>query len=174
MKKIIRQVFGTSRPKDIYLDLLTFDRFVTRPIVHVVYWVGLGLLIIAAMAVLGVAAGTAVKEQLPWGVLLALPMLIAGWLAILVGILLWRSFCEFYLAVMSIAEDLKYLRSSQDKFTQGGGASSPSIAPQAEPAEPSLVAEPDLGTVGGDSGTDIEHDVLEDPFFRPRFGGTES
>ncbi|HTN41102.1 MAG TPA: hypothetical protein VLZ84_08125, partial [Asticcacaulis sp.] len=78
MKRIIRQVFGTTRPKEIWGDLLTFERLVTKPIVHIIYWVGLGLFTIAAFGVLGISIGTAIKEGMPWGVLLALPFFIVG------------------------------------------------------------------------------------------------
>src|SRR6185312_9078004 len=104
MNRIIRQAFGSSRPKDVFLNLLTFDRMVTRPVVHIVYWIGLGLLAVTAMAIAGTAAGEGLKEGSVWGWLLAAPILIVGWLLILIGVLLWRSLCEFYLAVMSIAE----------------------------------------------------------------------
>ena len=159
MNRIIRQAFGSSRPKDVFLNLLTFDRMVTRPIVHIVYWLGLGLLAIAACAVLGTAIGEAVKEG-PQGWLLATGFLIVGWLLILIGVLLWRSLCEFYLAVLSIAEDLRYLRQFQEKLpaVDAPVAAAPPVAPHivevAAPAPPSPAAE----------------DITETPFFQPRFG----
>ncbi|HTM79742.1 DUF4282 domain-containing protein [Asticcacaulis sp.] len=172
MKRIIRQVFGTTRPKEIWGDLLTFERLVTKPIVHIIYWVGLGLFTIAAFGVLGISIGTAIKEGMPWGVLLALPFFIVGLLSIMVGILLWRGFCEFYLAVMSIADDLRTLRQYQEKLVQPGafgsapvapqGASAPIDTPAPETATAEEVPEP---TVKGKS----KDNILEDPFFRPRF-----
>jgi len=150
MNRIIRQAFGTSRPKDVFLNLLTFERMVTRPIVHIVYWIGLGLLVIAAMAVAGTAVGEGIKEGPPWGWILAAPILIVGWLMVLIGVLLWRSMCEFYLAVLSIAEDLRFLRQFQEKLPV---AEAPESAP-AQPA-PQSTASPD---------------VTETPFFQPRFG----
>ncbi|ESQ80029.1 DUF4282 domain-containing protein [Asticcacaulis benevestitus] len=166
MKRIIRQVFGTTRPKEIWGDLLTFERLVTKPIVHIVYWVGLGLLIIAAFAVAGITVGTVIKEGLPWGVLLALPFFIVGMLSILVGVLLWRGFCEFYLAVMSIADDLRHLRQYQEKLVQpeprAYAASETPEAAAPEAAAP--VADAPSPTV-----SDPEKNLLEDPFFRPRF-----
>ncbi|MGA9658628.1 MAG: DUF4282 domain-containing protein [Asticcacaulis sp.] len=170
MKRIIRQVFGTTRPGDIWGDLLTFEHLVTRPIVHIVYWVGLGLFAIAAFGVLGISIGTAIKEGLPWGFLLALPFFIVGLLGILVGILLWRGFCEFFLAVMNIAEDLRYLRQFQEKlsptaFDMPQANASPFETPVA--AKPADTAEADAPAK--DDLADPEKNLLEDPFFRPRF-----
>jgi len=156
MNRIIRQAFGSSRPKDVFLNLLTFDRMVTRPIVHIVYWLGLGLLAIAACAVLGTAAGEAVKEG-PQGWLLATGFLIVGWLLILIGVLLWRSLCEFYLAVLSIAEDLRYLRQFQEKLPP---VDAPVAAVQPVAPQTAEVAAPPPGA----------DDITETPFFQPRFG----
>lgn len=168
MKRIIRQVFGTTRPKEIWGDLLTFERLVTKPIVHIVYWVGLGLLIIAAFAVAGITVGTVIKEGLPWGVLLALPFFIVGMLSILVGVLLWRGFCEFYLAVMSIADDLRHLRQYQEKLVQPVPQAQ-SAAPQDGPVPEAAADTPPVGDAPAPTVNDPEKNLLEDPFFRPRF-----
>lgn len=171
MNRIIRQAFGTTRPKDIYLNLMTFDRMVMRPIVHIVYWVGLGLLVIAAMAVAGTAVGEAIKEGMPWGFVLALPLLIVGWLMILIAALLWRSFCEFYMAVMNIADDLRYLRQHQEKLSMPQAA--PVTAPETAP-ESAIVpsAFDSAATVGSSEATQVVQgsDVVDAPFFQPRFG----
>jgi hypothetical protein len=166
MNRIIRQAFGTSRPKDVFFNLLTFDRMVTRPIVHIVYWIGLGLFVIAAMAVAGTAIGEALKEGVQ-GALLAVPFLIVGWLMILIGMLLWRGMCEFYMAVLSIAEDLRYLRQFQEKLpAEAAPAPTPMPAaarpaPQTMEAAASVVSQPMAAEPS---------DVTETPFFQPRFG----
>ncbi len=173
MKRIIRQVFGTTRPKEIWGDLLTFERLVTKPIVHIIYWVGLGLFTIAAFGVLGISVGTAIKEGMPWGIMLALPFFIVGMLSILVGVLLWRGFCEFYLAVMSIAEDLRTLRQYQEKLVQPGAFGSAPVAPQGEPATDIIAPTPDTAVAEEASEPIVKgkskDNILEDPFFRPRF-----
>ncbi len=168
MKRIIRQVFGTTRPRDIWGDLLTFDRLVTKPIVHIVYWVGLGLMVIAAFGVLGVAVGSAVKDGTLMGILLSFPLLVVGWLSILVGVLLWRGCCEFFLAVMSIADDLRYLRQHQEKLDPVTPQASTFAAPMtaADVDVPAPVAEI---AVAEDVSASTEPNILEDPFFRPRF-----
>jgi len=159
MNRIIRQAFGTSRPKDVFFNLLTFDRMVTRPIVHIVYWIGLGLLVIAAMAIAGTAIGEGIKEGPPWGWILAAPILIVGWLMVLVGVLLWRGMCEFYMAVLSIAEDLRYLRQFQEKLP--AEPAPVAVAPQSMEAAASFVSQPMAAEPS---------DVTETPFFQPRFG----
>lgn len=191
MSKIIRQAFGSTRPSDITRSLLTFDRLTARPIIHIVYWLGLGLLFIAGMGFLGIAVGSMIKDHSPWGILLAFGVLIVSWLMVLIGIMLWRAFCEFYMAVLSIADDLRILRQYQEKLdptpaqpnyhtatpTAAYHATPQQVAPQppAQPAasrpdplrfevptsEPPAMVEPETGN------------ILEDPFFRPRFGKSE-
>jgi hypothetical protein len=91
-------------------DLLTFERLMTNAVIHLVYWAGLGVILLVAFGSLGAAVGVAIRGPLPWGVLLALPVLVAGLLVTAVLVLLWRSFCEFYVAVFKISEDLTVLR----------------------------------------------------------------
>lgn len=165
MKQVIRQVFGSARPRDIWLDLFTFNRLLSKPIVHIIYWCGLGLLLISACGVLGVAIGQAIKDGSVMGWVLSLPVLIIGWLSILVCIMLWRAACEFFLAVLSIAEDLSALRAYQEKLEQ----------PKTQPAPQPSAAEydvpvPQTEEAAAQSPTvDDERNILEDPFFRPRF-----
>lgn len=155
MNRIIRQAFGNTRPKDVFFNLLTFDRMVTRPIVHIVYWIGLGLLVIGAFAIAGTAIGEGIKEG-PQGWLLATGFLIVGWLMTLIGVLLWRSMCEFYMAVLSIAEDLRYLRQFQEKLPVEPTVHAP-VAPQTVEVAAPVTAASDA-------------DITETPFFQPRFG----
>ncbi len=174
MNRIIRQAFGTTRPGEIYNSLLTFDRLVTKPIVHMVYWAGLCLFFLSACGVAGMAVGSALHDSDPMGWLLAFGLTVGGWLLILVGILVWRAACEFYMAVLSIAEDLRTLRQYQEKLeapqtAAPSAASRPqavaeSFTPKVDPlnfdlpeADAEAVPAPETGN------------ILEDPFFRPRF-----
>ena len=75
MKRTIRQVFGTTRPRDIWLNLFTFDQMLTRPIIHIVYWCGLGLLFIFALGWLGIMVGTGIKDASIMGWLLSFGLL---------------------------------------------------------------------------------------------------
>ena len=91
-------------------DLLTFERLITGSLVHLVYWAGLGIIGIVAFGVLGASVGVAIREGSILGVLLALGVLGVGVLAVGVGVLLWRAFCEFYVTIFKISEDLHVLR----------------------------------------------------------------
>ena len=91
-------------------DLLTFERLMTNQVIHLVYWAGLGVIGIAAFGVLGATVGVAIREGSILGILLALAVLGVGLLGVAAAILLWRSFCEFYVTIFKISEDLSVLR----------------------------------------------------------------
>lgn len=174
MSNIIRQAFGTTRPKDIFSTMLTFDRMTTRPIIHIVYWVGLGLLFIAAMGVAGVSVGSIIKDHSVMGILLSFPVLIVGLLMVLIGVLLWRAFCEFYMAVLSIADDLRILRQYKERLEPAVPPAQPQ--PMAQPAATVTRNDPLRFEVPASETPTVEPEtgnILEDPFFRPRFGKQE-
>jgi hypothetical protein len=91
-------------------DLLTFERLMTNSVVHIIYWSGLGFIALAAFGTIGAAIGVALREASLMGVLLAIPVLVGGFLVIAVLVLLWRAFCEFYVTIFKISEDLRALR----------------------------------------------------------------
>jgi hypothetical protein len=91
-------------------DLLTFEKLMTNTVVHLVYWAGLGIIAVVAFGILGATIGVAIREGSLFGILLAIPVLVIGLLAIAAVVLLWRSFCEFYVAIFKISEDLSALR----------------------------------------------------------------
>ena len=91
-------------------DLLTFERLMTGTVVHLVYWAGLGIIGILAFGILGATVGVAIREGSILGVLLAIGVLGVGVLGVFAAVLLWRSFCEFYVTVFKISEDLAVLR----------------------------------------------------------------
>lgn len=90
-------------------DLLTFERLITGSVVHLVYWAGLGIIGVMAFGVLGASVGVAIREG-GWGILLAVGVLGVGMLGVFVAVLLWRAFCEFYVTIFKISEDLHVLR----------------------------------------------------------------
>jgi hypothetical protein len=177
MNRIIRQAFGTTRPGEIYHSLLTFDRLVTKPIVHIVYWAGLCLFFLGACGVAGMAVGQALQDGNPMAWLLAFGLTVVGWLLILIGVLIWRSACEFYMAVLSIAEDLRTLRQYQEKLEMPTSAApvaapQPHVQPAAETFAPKidpLKFEPPAEDSEPVAPTPETGNILEDPFFRPRF-----
>ena len=76
-----------------------------------VYWAGLGIIGIIAFGVIGAAIGVAIRDSnIFLGILLALGILGIGMLGVGVGVLLWRAFCEFYVTIFKISEDLHVLR----------------------------------------------------------------
>lgn len=98
----------------LFWDLLTFDRLVTGPVIHLIYWAGLGVVALFGFSVVGAAVGLALKEPGVGSLLLAFPVLIAGLLVAGAMVLLWRAFCEFYVAIFRISEDLRALRQTSD------------------------------------------------------------
>ncbi len=101
-------------------DMLTFDRLITGPVIHLVYWSGLGVIVIAAFSVVGASIGVAWREGSWAALLLAAPVLVVGLLVVCAMALIWRAFCEFFVAVMRIGDDLAALRRSSDAGVTDG------------------------------------------------------
>ena len=91
-------------------SLLTFEHMITGPVIHLVYWCGLGVIMIAAFGVAGASIGIAVRDQNWETWLAAIPTLVGGLLLVLAGGLVWRAVCEFYVVIFRIGEDLAALR----------------------------------------------------------------
>ncbi len=91
-------------------EALTFDRLITGPVIHLVYWAGLGVVVIAAFSVVGAAIGVALREGSWAAMLAAVPVLVVGLLVVGAAGLIWRAMCEFYVAVFRIGDDLAALR----------------------------------------------------------------
>ena len=91
-------------------SVLTFDRLITGQVIHLVYWAGLSVIVIAAFSVIGASIGVALREPSVASVLLAVPILVVGLLVVGGAGLIWRAFCEFYVAVFRISDDLAALR----------------------------------------------------------------
>jgi hypothetical protein len=102
-----RQAGGRS---SLFWDMLTFDRLMTGPVIHLIYWCGLGLIALGGFTVVGAAVGVAIRGGSVEGTILAIPVLVAGFLVIGAAALLWRGACEFYMAIFRIAEDLRVMR----------------------------------------------------------------
>ena len=96
-------------------DILTFERMITGPVIHIVYWAGLGVIVVAAFGVVGASIGIAVREKSLETVLLAIPALVGGLLLVVAGGLLWRAFCEFYVVIFRIGDDLGALRRAAEE-----------------------------------------------------------
>jgi hypothetical protein len=106
---------GGVRASGGILDFLTLDRLMTGPLIHLIYWAGLGMFAVLGFGAVGAAAGVALREGEVMGVLLSLVTLVMGLLALTAAALIWRGFCEFYVAVFQISEDLRALRRLQEE-----------------------------------------------------------
>jgi hypothetical protein len=104
------EAFRRASPGDVLTDLLTFDRLLTGPVIHLIYWAGLALIVLGGFVVVGGAVGLALNEPgwLAW--VLAIPTVVIGLLVLFIAAMLWRSFCELYVALFQIAADLKVMR----------------------------------------------------------------
>jgi hypothetical protein len=103
-----------NRPKGqgaaVFWDLLTFEHLMTNQVIHLIYWAGLAIIVLGVFGTIGAAVGVAIRDPSLFGLLLAVPVLVGGLLVMGALVLLWRSFCEFYVAVFKISEDLAVLR----------------------------------------------------------------
>lgn len=95
-------------------DVLTLERLMTGPLVHLVYWCGLGVIVLGGFGVIGASVGMAMREGDFVGWLLAIPVLVAGLLVVCGLGVIWRSFCEFYVVIVRLGEDVHALRMSSE------------------------------------------------------------
>jgi hypothetical protein len=103
-------------------ELLTFERMLTGPVLHLIYWAGLGIVALFGFSALGAGVGLAIKSITAKdlsGILIALPVLVGGLLAVVAMALIWRAICEFYVAVFRIADDLHALRQADEAQRSG-------------------------------------------------------
>lgn len=101
-------------------ELLTFQRLMTNQVIHLIYWAGLGVIALIAFGFMGSAVGVAIRDENIWmGILLAIGIVVAGLLIVLALALLWRSFCELYVALFRLSDDLHAMRLSIDAEAAG-------------------------------------------------------
>jgi hypothetical protein len=129
------QAFQKTSPGDLFWDLLTFDRLLTGPVVHIIYWAGLALIAIAGFGIVGGSVGMALREEGVMGWLLAFAVLVFMLVGLAAAALIWRSVCEFYVAVFRISDDLRAMRANLERgLGVVGGAVQP--GPKAVDSEP--------------------------------------
>ncbi len=114
----------------LFWDLLTFERLMTNQVIHLIYWAGLGVIALIAFGTVGAAVGVALREESWIGVILAIPVLVAGLLVVGGLVLLWRSFCELY---VRLSDDLHALRQAADAADQGQRPAPRTAAPGGGP-----------------------------------------
>jgi hypothetical protein len=105
-----RRTAPPGKAEKVLWKLLTLEQLMTTSIAHLVYWMGLGVVALGGFAAVGGAVGLAMKEGDVQGWLLALPVFVAGVLVIGALAILWRSFCELYVVLIRIGDDLSALR----------------------------------------------------------------
>jgi len=132
-----RSAKTNARPNSVLWNLLTLDRLMTGSLVHLVYWFGLGAIALGGFGAVGAAAGVALREPSLMGVLLAIPVAAGGILVTAALTIIWRSFCEFYVVMIQIGEDLRALRQGADT-----GLIQVRVTPAAEAAEEAPAAAP--------------------------------
>ncbi|WP_368670110.1 DUF4282 domain-containing protein [Phenylobacterium aquaticum] len=98
----------------MFWDLLTFERLMTNQVIHLIYWAGLGVIALIAFGFIGTAVGVALREEMLMGLLLAGGVLVGGFLVVAAMVLLWRSFCELYVALFRLSDDLHAIRQATD------------------------------------------------------------
>jgi len=110
------------RTESLIWDVLTFERMQTGPLVHLIYWAGLGMVALFGFSALGAGVGLAIRgiAARDWtSLLIGLPVVVGGVLVVVALALIWRGICEFYIAVFRIADDLRALR-RQEEATRSG------------------------------------------------------
>ena len=95
-------------------DFLTFERMMTGPVIHLIYWAGLGMIAIVGFGVVGAGVGLGMRDEGVAGWLLAIGVLVAGLLMVGAFALIWRGTCEFFVAIFRISDDLRALRRSDE------------------------------------------------------------
>ena len=104
-----------KRPRSTTLwDFLTFERMMTGPVIHLIYWAGLGMIAIIGFGVVGAGVGLGMRDEGVAGWLLAIGVLVAGLLMVGAFALIWRGTCEFFVAIFRISDDLRALRRSDE------------------------------------------------------------
>jgi hypothetical protein len=98
-------------------DALTLDRDFGLEAVQLIYWCGLAVVALVAFGVVGAAVGMLIRSGFPEGLMVGLPLLVAGLAIALVLGLVWRGACEFFVAVFQIADDLRALRIANESRT---------------------------------------------------------
>jgi hypothetical protein len=106
------------RSRGFFSSILTFETMITGPVIHLVYWSGLGVIVVAAFGVVGASLGVGIRaiSERSWETLLVIiPGLVGGLLIVIAGGLLWRAFCEFYVVIFRIGDDLSALRRAAEE-----------------------------------------------------------
>ncbi len=114
-----------STARSFIWDMLTFERLMTGPITHLIYWAGMAIIVIIGFGIAGGAIGLVIRDFSLGGVALAIPVVVVGLLVTVALVMIWRGMCEFYLAVFRIADDLRALRLAQETADRAANPPTP-------------------------------------------------
>jgi hypothetical protein len=95
----MRPASTQRRNRSFLWDFLTFERMMTGPVIHLIYWAGLGL---------------GLRDEGVSGWLLGVAVAVAGLLMVGAFAMIWRGMCEFFVAIFRISDDLRALRKSDE------------------------------------------------------------
>ena len=73
----MRPAPAQPRRQSTLWDFLTFERMMTGPVIHLIYWAGLGMIAIVGFGVVGAGVGLGMRDEGVAGWLLAIAVLVA-------------------------------------------------------------------------------------------------
>jgi uncharacterized protein DUF4282 len=119
------ETYKTQKPSALG-RIINFDEFLTTRILKVVYMVGAALIAFGAVAMGGltslVGVFTALSNDSAEGALASLFFLALSLGGGLIGLLLWRVFCEVVIVVFKINENLQAIRDvGNAPYAKGAG-----------------------------------------------------
>lgn len=129
----VLDAFKSTSASELFWNALTFDRLLTGPVIHLIYWAGLALIVLVGFSITGTAVGLAMREPGAMAWLLAIPTVVIGFLVLAIVALVWRSFCEFYVAIFRISDDLRIMRRLIESDHEADTARRPQPGPQPSP-----------------------------------------
>ena len=110
----MRPASTQRRNRSFLWDFLTFERMMTGPVIHLIYWAGLGMIAIIGFGFVGTGVGLGLRVDGISGWLLGVAVAVAGLLMVGAFAMIWRGMCEFFVAIFRISDDLRALRKSDE------------------------------------------------------------
>jgi hypothetical protein len=110
----MRPASTQRRNRSVLWDFLTFERMMTGPVIHLIYWAGLGMIAIIGFGFVGTGVGLGLRDDGISGWLLGVAVAVAGLLMVGAFAMIWRGMCEFFVAIFRISDDLRALRKSDE------------------------------------------------------------
>jgi hypothetical protein len=128
---------GPARPSAIG-EYLGFERMITPSIVKLLFWLGEGLLVLAGLG----SVVTAILAMVNGEILSGLVFLVAGPVATILWMLMWRVACEMVLLNFRVYDRLGEIRDGLARVREGAPPAPPAPASPAGPPAPADAAVP--------------------------------